>query len=164
MFKQLLRQWVYAFRDNTWPLQLDKFIKEYVLSHLFTLPSKSLETPLAKCGFGRYHTSKLDPKHTSKLCKSYLERKQSAGIMSVMEWPPQSPDLNSQSIYLSISAGENSLYSSFKKRLHILFTNCKQSSTCLPIWIWIMLITLFIPDDSWSYDRIYILKFSGKMI
>ncbi len=40
------------------------------------------------------HTSKLDPKHTSKLCKSYLERKQSAGIMSVMEWPPQSPDLN----------------------------------------------------------------------
>ncbi len=36
-----------------------------------------------------------DPKHTSKLCKSYLERKQSAGIMSVMEWPPQSPDLNS---------------------------------------------------------------------
>ncbi len=26
--------------------------------------------------------------------KSYLERKQSAGIMSVMEWPPQSPDLN----------------------------------------------------------------------
>ncbi len=41
---------------------------------------------LEKWGFGRYHTSKL--------CKSYLERKQSAGIMSVMEWPPQSPDLN----------------------------------------------------------------------
>ncbi|KAL0194929.1 hypothetical protein M9458_008501, partial [Cirrhinus mrigala] len=35
-----------------------------------------------------------DPKHTSKLRKSYLERKQSAGIMSVMKWPPQSPDLN----------------------------------------------------------------------
>ncbi len=53
---------------------------------------------LEKWGFGRYHTSKhtskLDPKHTSKLCKSYLERKQSAGIMYVMEWPPQSPDLN----------------------------------------------------------------------
>ncbi len=41
---------------------------------------------LEKWGFGQYHTSKL--------CKSYLERKQSAGIMSVMEWPPQSPDLN----------------------------------------------------------------------
>ncbi len=49
---------------------------------------------LEKWGFGQYHTSKLDPKHTSKLCKPYLERKQSAGIMSVMEWPPQSPDLN----------------------------------------------------------------------
>ncbi len=41
---------------------------------------------LEKWGFGQYHTSKL--------CKSYLERKQSAGIMSLMEWPPQSPDLN----------------------------------------------------------------------
>ena len=35
-----------------------------------------------------------DPKHTSKLCKNYLGKKQSAGILSVMEWPVQSPDLN----------------------------------------------------------------------
>ena len=35
-----------------------------------------------------------DPKHTSKLCKSYLEKKQSAGVLSIMEWPAQSPDLN----------------------------------------------------------------------
>ena len=35
-----------------------------------------------------------DPKHTSKLCKNYLGKKQPAGIMSVMEWPAQSPDLN----------------------------------------------------------------------
>ena len=35
-----------------------------------------------------------DPKHTSKLCKNYLGKKQSAGILSVMEWPAQSPDLN----------------------------------------------------------------------
>ncbi len=48
---------------------------------------------LEKWGFGTISHFKLDPKHTSKLCKSYLERKQSAGIMSVMEWPPQSPDL-----------------------------------------------------------------------
>ena len=33
-------------------------------------------------------------KHTSKLCKNYLGKKQSAGILSVMEWPAQSPDLN----------------------------------------------------------------------
>ena len=36
-----------------------------------------------------------DPKHTSKLCNNYLGKKQSAGILSVMEWPAQSPDLNS---------------------------------------------------------------------
>ncbi len=47
-------------------------------------------------GFGRYRSSKLDPKHTSKLCKSYLERKQSAGIMSVMEWPPNHPTSTQQ--------------------------------------------------------------------
>ena len=28
------------------------------------------------------------------LCKNYLGKKQSAGILSVMEWPAQSPDLN----------------------------------------------------------------------
>ena len=35
-----------------------------------------------------------DPKHTSKLCKNYLGKTQSAGILSVMEWPAQSPDIN----------------------------------------------------------------------
>uniref|UniRef100_A0A3B1JK72 Tc1-like transposase DDE domain-containing protein n=1 Tax=Astyanax mexicanus TaxID=7994 RepID=A0A3B1JK72_ASTMX len=34
-----------------------------------------------------------DPKHTSKLCKNYLQQKQAAGILLVMEWPAQSPDL-----------------------------------------------------------------------
>jgi hypothetical protein len=34
-----------------------------------------------------------DPKHSSKLC-NYLGKKQSAGILSLMEWPAQSPDLN----------------------------------------------------------------------
>ena len=36
-----------------------------------------------------------DPKHTSKLCKNYSGKKQVAGMLSVMEWPAQSPDLNS---------------------------------------------------------------------
>ncbi len=57
------------------------------LSKLYTALQK-FGNALEKWGFGRYHTSK----HTSKLC--YLERKQSAGIMSVMEWPPQSRNLN----------------------------------------------------------------------
>ena len=30
----------------------------------------------------------------STLCKNYLGKKQSAGILAVMEWPAQSPDLN----------------------------------------------------------------------
>lgn len=35
-----------------------------------------------------------DSKHTSKLCQNYLGKKQSAGILSVMEWAAQPPDLN----------------------------------------------------------------------
>ncbi|GAB1860734.1 SFRICE 017567 [Camponotus japonicus] len=35
-----------------------------------------------------------DPKHTSRLCKEYLERKQADGTIVNMFWPPQSPDLN----------------------------------------------------------------------
>lgn len=35
-----------------------------------------------------------DPKHTSKLCKAYLAKKEDAGVLSVMTWPAQSPDLN----------------------------------------------------------------------
>ena len=39
-----------------------------------------------------------DPKHTSKLCKNYLGKKQkqlqTAGILSVTQWPAQSPNLN----------------------------------------------------------------------
>ena len=38
---------------------------------------------------GRLEKSVMD---TSKLCKNYLGK--SAGILSVMEWPAQSPDLN----------------------------------------------------------------------
>ena len=35
-----------------------------------------------------------DPKHSSKLCINNLGKKQSASILSIMEWPAQSPDLN----------------------------------------------------------------------
>ena len=35
-----------------------------------------------------------DPKHSSKLCQNYLARKEEAGQMTTMEWPPQSPDLS----------------------------------------------------------------------
>lgn len=35
-----------------------------------------------------------DPKHSSKLCKNYLENLSKKKKLKVMEWPPQSPDLN----------------------------------------------------------------------
>lgn len=35
-----------------------------------------------------------DPKHTSKLCTTYLKAKERAGALKIMEWPPQSPDAN----------------------------------------------------------------------
>lgn len=35
-----------------------------------------------------------DPKHTSGLCTKYLQKKQNENILQIMDWPPQSPDLN----------------------------------------------------------------------
>lgn len=35
-----------------------------------------------------------DPKHTSRLCKGYLTKEESDGVLHQMTWPPQSPDLN----------------------------------------------------------------------
>ncbi|CAJ0967332.1 unnamed protein product [Ranitomeya imitator] len=35
-----------------------------------------------------------DPKHTSRLCKGYLTKKESDGVLRQMTWPPQSPNLN----------------------------------------------------------------------
>lgn len=35
-----------------------------------------------------------DPKHTSKLCSKYLETKHKYGELRIMQWPPQSSDLN----------------------------------------------------------------------
>ena len=35
-----------------------------------------------------------DPQHTSRLCKGYLTKKESDGVLRQMTWPPQSPHLN----------------------------------------------------------------------
>ncbi|CAJ0950647.1 unnamed protein product [Ranitomeya imitator] len=35
-----------------------------------------------------------DPNHTSRLCKGYMTKKESDGVLRQMTWPPQSPDLN----------------------------------------------------------------------
>ena len=36
----------------------------------------------------------IDPKHTSRLCKGYLTKKESDGVLRQMTWPQQSPNLN----------------------------------------------------------------------
>ena len=35
-----------------------------------------------------------DPQYTSRLCNSYLTKKESDGVLHQMTWPPHSPDLN----------------------------------------------------------------------
>ena len=35
-----------------------------------------------------------DPKHKSRLCNDYLQKKADAGMIELMTWPPQSPDLS----------------------------------------------------------------------
>jgi hypothetical protein len=35
-----------------------------------------------------------DSKHTGRLCKGYLTKKESGGVLHQMTWHPQSPDLN----------------------------------------------------------------------
>nr|CAH0100641.1 unnamed protein product [Daphnia galeata] len=35
-----------------------------------------------------------DPKPSSNLCRSYLDKKEKLGVLKRMIWPPQSPDLN----------------------------------------------------------------------
>lgn len=46
------------------------------------------------CGKGFVFQQDNDPKHTSILCKNYLENKQNAKVLRNMVWPPQSPDCN----------------------------------------------------------------------
>ena len=35
-----------------------------------------------------------DPKQSSNYCRNYLRREKAAGVLTVMNWPSQSPDLN----------------------------------------------------------------------
>lgn len=45
-------------------------------------------------GRGFVYQEDNDPKHSSHLCRNYLARKEEAGVIRVLKWPPQSPDLN----------------------------------------------------------------------
>ncbi|CAB1437821.1 unnamed protein product [Pleuronectes platessa] len=43
---------------------------------------------------GRGGVMDNEPKHTSRLCKGYLTKKESDGVLRQRTWPPQPPDLN----------------------------------------------------------------------
>ena len=62
---------------------------QIVLCQCYAIPSG-----INLIGRGFIFQQDNDPKHTSKLCTSYLGRKKVAGDLNIMEWPPQSPDLN----------------------------------------------------------------------
>lgn len=58
------------------------------------LKSHAIPSGINLIGRGFIFQQDNDPKHTSKLCAGYLERKKESGVCDIMEWPPQSPDLN----------------------------------------------------------------------
>lgn len=58
------------------------------------LQRSAIPSGIALIGYGFTFQQDNDPKHTFRLCKSYLESKESEGVIEVMEWPPQSPDVN----------------------------------------------------------------------
>ena len=58
------------------------------------LVQNAIPSGLRTIGRGFIFQQDNDPKHTSRLCKDYLEKKEADKTIINMFWPPQSPDLN----------------------------------------------------------------------
>jgi transposase len=58
------------------------------------LQNSAIPSGIGLAGYGFIFQQDNDPKHTSRLCKNYLETKEAEGVLEVMISPPQSPDLN----------------------------------------------------------------------
>uniref|UniRef100_A0A3B3I9K8 Transposase Tc1-like domain-containing protein n=1 Tax=Oryzias latipes TaxID=8090 RepID=A0A3B3I9K8_ORYLA len=73
-------------------LQIEGILKHYGYHSI-------LQRHAIPCGLGLVGPSFIfqqdnDPRHTSRLCKGYLTKKESDGVLHQMTWPPQSPKLN----------------------------------------------------------------------
>lgn len=58
------------------------------------LQNVAIPSGIGLIGYGFVFQQDNDPKHTSRLCRNYLESKENEGVLEIMSWPPQSPDLN----------------------------------------------------------------------
>jgi DDE superfamily endonuclease len=68
---------------------MDSNLYKYVLRYQ-TIPSAAALFPQG----GFVYMEDNDPKHTSYLCRGYLQRQSEVSNFEIIEWPAQSPDLN----------------------------------------------------------------------
>ena len=74
---------------------MNNFYETKISFHPY-LQKQAILSSLRLCGRGfvLHMQRDNDPKHTSHMCKNYLRRKQEKGDLVVMDFPPQSRDLN----------------------------------------------------------------------
>ncbi|XP_008558725.3 transposable element Tcb1 transposase [Microplitis demolitor] len=63
-------------------------------SYLKILQDSAIPSGLSLIGSGFIFQQDNDPKHSSKLCQNFLNKKKAENILNIMQWPSQSPDLS----------------------------------------------------------------------